>query len=92
MNAQTPEKHYVYLAECANGSLYVGSTKNVEQRIAVHNAGRGGRYTRMNRPLKLLRFWNFNTKTEARLAEFQMKRLSPSQKLAVFCSDKNNNK
>lgn len=92
MDAPTHEKHYVYLAVCANGSLYVGSTKNVEQRIAIHNAGRGGRYTRINRPLKLLKFWIFNTKTEARVAEYQMKHLSPSQKLAVFFEENNHNK
>lgn len=92
MDAVQAEKHYVYLASCANGSLYVGSTKNVEQRIAVHNAGQGGHYTRINRPLKLLRFWTFNSKTEALVAEFQMKRLSPAQKLAVFWDEKNNNK
>ncbi len=92
MDAQTHEKYYVYLAQCASGVLYVGSTKNVSQRIAAHNAGRGGRYTRINRPLKLLRFWTFNTRTEARVAEYQMKRLSPSEKLAVFCEDQNHNK
>lgn len=91
MDAKTPSKHYVYLALCANGSLYVGSTKNVDQRIAMHNAGQGGRYTRINRPLKLLKFLTFPTKTEALKAEFKLKRLLPSQKLVVFFSDQTNN-
>lgn len=91
MDAKKPSKYYVYLALCANGSLYVGSTKNVEQRIAMHNAGQGGRYTRINRPLKLLKFFTFNSKTEALKAEFKIKRLLPSQKLAIFFSDKTNN-
>lgn len=91
MDAKKQSKYYVYLALCANGSLYVGSTKNVEQRIAMHNAGQGGRYTRTNRPLKLLKFLTFNTKTAALKAEFKIKRLLPSQKLVVFFSDKTNN-
>jgi len=77
------EHYYVYLACCANGTLYVGSTRNVEQRIAVHNAGRGGRYTRSNRPLSLVAAWPFNSKAEALRAERALKRLSPSHKLAL---------
>ena len=77
------EPYYVYLACCANGTLYVGSTRNVEQRIAVHNAGRGGRYTRSNRPLSLVAAWPFNSKAEALQAERTLKRLSPSHKLAL---------
>ena len=77
------EHYYVYLACCANGTLYVGSTRNVEQRIAVHNAGRGGRYTRSNRPLSLVAAWPFNSKAEALQAERALKRLSPSRKLAL---------
>ena len=44
------ELHYVYIVRCANGSLYTGYSKNVEQRIAAHNAGKGGRYTRATAP------------------------------------------
>jgi putative endonuclease len=39
------ELYYVYLACCANGSVYTGHTRNVERRMVEHNAGRGGRYT-----------------------------------------------
>ncbi len=48
------EPHYVYLSQCANGDLYVGSTQHVERRMVAHNQGRGGRYTRARRPLTLL--------------------------------------
>ncbi len=39
--------HYVYVVRCANGSLYTGYTKDIEARIAAHNEGKGGRYTRV---------------------------------------------
>lgn len=78
------ELHYVYLACCANGSLYTGHTRNVERRMTEHNAGRGGRYTRINRPLKLLGFWIFSSKIEAIHAERTIKRLPPEQKLALL--------
>ena len=81
--AKTSGLHYVYLACCANGSLYIGHTKNISLRIAKHNAGIGGRYTRINRPLKLVAFWTFNSKTEAVKAERALKRLSPERKLLI---------
>jgi len=78
-----PEQHFVYMACCANGTLYVGYTKDVERRIAVHNAGKGGRYTRSHRPLSLLATWSFGSKGEALRAERAMKRLPRERKLAL---------
>jgi len=80
---QMPETHYVYLACCANGALYVGYTTNVERRIAAHNAGRGGHYTRANRPVVLVTTWSFNSKAEALRAERVVKRLPRERKLAL---------
>jgi putative endonuclease len=78
-----PEMHYVYLACCANGTLYVGYTTNVERRIAAHNAGRGARYTRANRPIVLVATWAFNSKSEALSVEHSIKRLPRERKLAL---------
>jgi putative endonuclease len=80
---QISEQHYVYIARCANGSLYTGYTKNVEQRIAKHNAGKGARYTRANRPVELLHYWTFTTKTEALQAEHAIKQLPRKKKLSL---------
>jgi len=45
---------YVYILECADGSFYVGSTKDIEARVAEHNSDRhGATYTRSRRPVKL---------------------------------------
>ncbi|WP_260446372.1 MULTISPECIES: GIY-YIG nuclease family protein [unclassified Nostoc] len=76
-------KFYVYLACCANGTLYVGYSQNVEKRIAAHNAGRGGRYTRINRPLTLVATWSFTSRAEAIRMERSLKHLSPEQKLVL---------
>jgi putative endonuclease len=80
---QMAEEYYVYLACCTNGTLYVGYTTNVEQRIAAHNAGRGGRYTRSNRPISLVAAWPFNSRAEAMQAERELKSLPPERKLAM---------
>jgi putative endonuclease len=74
----------VYVACCANGALYVGYTTNVERRMAAHNAGRGGRYTRANRPIALVAAWSFTSKGEALRAEYALKRLPRERKLAMI--------
>jgi putative endonuclease len=79
-----PETHYVYMARCANGALYVGYTTHVERRMAAHNAGRGGRYTRANRPIALVAAWSFTSKREALRAEYTLKRLPRERKLAMI--------
>lgn len=85
MSASQPsEPHYVYIAQCANGSLYTGYSKNVEQRIKAHNAGKGGRYTRANRPIALLAYCLFKTKTEALQAEYAIKQFPRQKKLALI--------
>ncbi len=80
---QLLELHYVYIARCANGSLYTGYSKNVKQRIAGHNAGKGGRYTRANRPVELLVCWFFRSKTEALKTEYAIKQLPRQAKLTL---------
>jgi putative endonuclease len=82
--SQPSEQHYVYIAQCANGSLYTGYSKNVEQRIKAHNAGKGGRYTRANRPIALLAYCWFETKTAALQTEYAIKQLPRQKKLALI--------
>ncbi len=81
-----PQTHYVYMVCCANGTLYTGYTINVERRIALHNAGKGGRYTRSHRPVSLVATWTFNSKGEALRAERAIKRLPRARKLAMAAS------
>jgi putative endonuclease len=82
--SQPLEQHYVYIAQCANGSLYTGYSKNVERRIRAHNTGKGGRYTRANRPIALLAYCRFKTKTAALQAEYAIKQLPRQKKLALI--------
>ena len=44
---------FVYMLRCGNGSLYVGETSDVAQRVADHNRGRGSAYTAKHRPVQL---------------------------------------
>lgn len=47
------QRWYVYMVRCADGSLYTGVARDLEARIAAHNAGRGARYTRSRLPVAL---------------------------------------
>jgi predicted GIY-YIG superfamily endonuclease len=45
---------FVYIVRCADGTYYTGWAADVDRRVAAHNAGRGGRYTRTRRPVSLV--------------------------------------
>ena len=45
---------WMYILECADGSYYVGSTKNLERRVAEHQQGLGAKYTSHRLPVKLV--------------------------------------
>ncbi len=83
----TIQKRYsVYIVRCVDGSLYTGYTNNVEQRVATHNAGKGGRYTRSHLPVTLLASWSFKSKNEALRAEHTIKRLPREQKWRLIAT------
>ena len=65
---------YFYLARCADSSLYSGSCKNLKDREKAHNEGRGAKYTRSRRPVKIVYFEKFSTRAEAMRREAQIKK------------------
>ena len=70
----------MYVLRCADGSFYGGFTTNVNRRVAMHNAGKGAKYTKMRRPVKLLYSEEFQTKSEALKAEYAFKHQSRKKK------------
>ena len=73
---------YLYLIECDDGSLYTGITTDVERRYAQHVAGKGARYTRMKKPVRLVGFRECKSRSEALKAELALKKLPSTQKHA----------
>ena len=72
--------HFMYVIECADGSLYTGYSPDVQARFAAHQAGTGAKYTRGRGPLNLLAIAEFATKHDAMSAEYRFKRLSRDRK------------
>jgi putative endonuclease len=75
---------YVYIVECVDGTLYTGWTVNVEQRVKVHNAGRGARYTRMHGPVKLVYVEELPDRVAAQKRELEIKRWPREKKLKLI--------
>ncbi|GCE31413.1 hypothetical protein KDA_68970 [Dictyobacter alpinus] len=78
--------HYVYIVRCKDDTLYTGYTTNVERRVAMHNAGKGARYTRARLPVVLMMSWQFASKGDALRTEYALKRYPRSQKLRLLAS------
>lgn len=81
--AQAP--WYLYVLECADGSLYAGIAIDLERRVGEHNDGpRGARYTRARRPVRLVAAWPKLDRSDASSAEYAFKRRSRASKLAAI--------
>ncbi|MCX5782087.1 MAG: GIY-YIG nuclease family protein [Elusimicrobia bacterium] len=78
---------YVYLIECENRSLYTGITDNLERRFQEHKIGKGAKYTRIYRPLKLVYFEEHKDKGSALSRESQIKKWTKQKKLALINKD-----
>ena len=76
--------HYVYLVRCADSTLYCGWTTDLEKRVRAHNSGKGAKYTRSRRPVKLVYAEEFEEKQEALSREWHLKRLSRAEKIRLI--------
>jgi putative endonuclease len=81
--APRPRGWSVYLLECRDGSLYAGCTTDIERRVAQHNAGRGGAYTRSRRPVTVRYARACATESEAKREEAVLKSWPRARKLSL---------
>jgi putative endonuclease len=77
---------FCYILECADGSFYTGWTTDPERRLKEHNAGRGARYTRSRRPLKLVYLETQASRSAAMRRERALKSRSRQAKLRLIRS------
>jgi len=73
---------FLYLIECADGSIYTGITTDVAARYAAHAEGKGARYTRAHPPARLLGWEAHPDRSTASKAEYRIKRLTAAAKRA----------
>lgn len=77
--------YFTYILECADKTLYVGSTNDLEKRLHSHNYLKGGaHYTKIRRPVVLKYFEKFRSYAKSRAKEGEWKRLSRNEKLRLI--------
>lgn len=73
-------KWFVYLLRCSDNSLYCGITNNIENRIKVHESGKGSKYVKTRLPISLAYFEESENRSTASKRENAIKKLSKSEK------------
>ena len=76
--------YYVYILRCGDDTLYTGSTDNIERRLAVHQSGKGVKYTRSRGPLTLVYQEELPDKSPSLKREAAVKKLTRPQKLDLI--------
>jgi len=81
MNNEVEKKYYTYIILTKDNTLYCGYTDDVEKRFEAHMTGKGAKYTRSHKPLKLVYQACFDTKVEAQREERRIKAMKREEKL-----------
>ena len=76
---------YVYILRCGDGTLYTGTTDDVERRLAAHRSGKGAKYTRGRGPLELVYTEELSDKSAALKREYAVKQLRREEKEKLIC-------
>ena len=75
---------HVYIIECSDGSLYTGITNDLDKRIAAHNDGRGAKYTKSRRPVRLRYSELTADRKHASQREYAIKSLRKAEKMQLI--------
>ena len=79
------DKHFVYILLTENNTLYCGYTDDVEKRFQAHLSGKGAKYTKVNKPVKIVWQKEFETKSLALKEEYRIKhKLTKKAKLDLI--------
>ncbi|OGH17127.1 MAG: hypothetical protein A3C30_03455 [Candidatus Levybacteria bacterium RIFCSPHIGHO2_02_FULL_40_18] len=75
---------FVYILLCSDDSLYTGSSNNPQARFKDHKNGKGGRYTRSHKPIKLVYTERLESKSAALKRESRIKGWSREKKIKIL--------
>jgi putative endonuclease len=81
--------YFCYLLECSDGTFYTGWTTDPVRRAAVHNAGRGARYTKTRRPVQLVYVEELSSRSEAMAREIAIKNMTRARKMNLISKSNN---
>jgi predicted GIY-YIG superfamily endonuclease len=72
------------MVRCADGTLYTGYARDPEERVRVHNSGKGAKYTRSRLPVHTERYESLSA---ALKRERELKPWSRARKEALIAGD-----
>ncbi|CAG5080629.1 GIY-YIG nuclease family protein [Parvicella tangerina] len=75
---------YTYILQCADGTYYTGSTKELERRLGQHKAGEGANHTKSRLPVELVYYEEYDRIDEAFYREKQIQGWSRRKKEALI--------
>jgi putative endonuclease len=78
---------WLYILRLNSGGLYIGATTDLEQRIHEHQTGKACQTTKADPLEKLVYSEEFNSFSDARKRETQIKRWSRGKKEALIKGD-----
>ena len=78
------KRAFLYILKCADRTFYIGTAKDVAARLAQHNHGKGAKYTRPRRPVRVVYREGPMSLTRALQREYQLKQLTRLQKQALI--------
>ena len=76
--------YYIYILLCSNNSLYTGYSDDPQKRFLEHKNGKGAKYTKSHKPLKIIYTEKFKTKSEALKREAEIKSWSRAKKIKTL--------
>jgi len=79
---------FYYILRLKSGTLYPGATTDIDQRWRDHQSGQACRTTKLDPPTALVFHEQFETFSEARRREAQVKRWSAKKKEALVSGDR----
>ena len=78
------KKYYTYIILTEKNTFYCGYTDDAKKRFQAHLEGKGAKYTRANKPVKLVYQKEFDTKSDAMKEEARIKKLTHQEKLKLI--------
>lgn len=78
------KKYYTYILLTERNTLYCGYTDDVVKRFKAHIEGKGAKYTKANKPVKIVWQKEFDNKLEAQQEERRIKKLTRIQKIQII--------
>ena len=77
-------KYYPYILQTQDNTLYCGIARDVQKRFQEHLSGKGAKYTRSHKPVKIVYTKEFESRSEAQKEEYRIKHLSKEEKLKLI--------